>query len=408
MPRLGPRLTHALRASVLAALAALATTGVAAAATDAAFAPPPVPQRWDRAAAARLHAYIARIDSHGLEPTDYQPVALAAAIAAGDSAELERRASASFGLLARDLANGHVRPAQRRGFHLATAALEPRQIALLIDQALTLGNVERVLDGLAPQNAQYRALRSALARLPADAEAERRKIEASLERWRWMPREMGSRHLLVNIPEYRVRLLDGGREIASHRVIVGKPSTPTPQFSTQVSGVILNPTWTVPQSIIAESVGSLVRNHPATARTRGYTWTRSGGTLRVVQQPGPQNSLGQLRLDMPNAFAVYLHDTPSKALFDRETRALSHGCIRTDRPFDLAVTLLAGTGWTRAIIDEVVAGRETRRIALERPVPVYMVYLPVYAGADGSVAYFGDPYGLNDAINRLLDDRRGG
>jgi murein L,D-transpeptidase YcbB/YkuD len=401
-----PKRRRAGRAFCLA-LAAIATAGPGIAAGEAPFTASLAPQRWDRASAAGLLAYIERVDSHGLEPADYAPVALRGAITAGDEAALERQASESFGLLARDLATGHVRPAQRRGFHIATLPLEPARIALLIDQALALRSVDRVLDGLAPQHRQYRALRGALARLPAGADAERRKLEASLERWRWMPRQLGARHLLVNIPEFRVRLLEGSAEIAVHRVIVGKPATPTPQFTAQASGVILNPPWNVPQSIVAESVGRLVRNSPASARARGYTWSRSGGALRVVQQPGPQNALGQMKLDMPNAFTVYLHDTPNKALFDGEDRALSHGCIRTDRPFDLAAILLAGAGWSRAMIDEVVAARRTRRVALDQPVPVHVVYLPAYVAPDGTVGYFADPYALDGAVNRLLDDRVG-
>lgn len=397
------------RAGTAALLGLLALASAGAAASDAVYPPAsvPPPRHWDRAAATELLGYVEHVASHGLEPADYDPEKLAWAIRLGDDAELERQATESFGLLARDLANGHVRPAQRRNFHIATAPLEPRQIALLIDQAIALGQMDEVLDELAPQDAQYQGLRDALARLPAGADEERRKIEVSLERWRWMPRQLGERHLLVNIPEYRVHLLQGGRETALHRVIVGKPSTPTPQFSAAVTGVIFNPTWSVPQSIIAESVGALVRNNPGTARARGYTWSYAGGGLRVVQQPGPQNALGQMKLDMPNPFTVYLHDTPSKALFDEERRVLSHGCIRTDKPFDLATILLAGTGWNRQAIDQTVAGRQTTRVALDRPVPIYVVYMPAYVEADGTVAYFGDPYGLDAAVTRLLDDRAG-
>ena len=391
----------------LAALAAIATACASAQPVDPGPLRLPAPQQWDRTSAAALLTYIQRVDSHGLEPADYAPEDLSRAMTFGDSAALERQASESFGLLARDLANGHVRPAQRNRFHIATPPLPPAQIALLIDQALALGNIGNLLDGLAPQNAQNRGLRSALAALPAGADDERRKIEASLERWRWMPRQMDERHLLVNIPEYRVRLLVDGREIAVHRIIVGKASTPTPQFSAQVTGVIFNPPWNVPQSIVAESVGRLVRNSPGTARARGYTWSHSGGALRVTQQPGPQNALGQMKLDMPNPYTVYLHDTPSKALFDQEERTLSHGCIRTDKPFDLGERLLEDDGWNRAMIDDAVATRRTQRVALSQPMPVYVVYMPAYVAADGSVSYFGDPYSLNGAVNRLLHDRSG-
>lgn len=391
----------------LRGLAVAPALWAAAVAASVPLATDPMPQRWDRQSAAALLAYIERIDTQGLEPADYGPASLRRAIQQGDASDLERQATESFGLVARDLANGHVRPAQRVRFYIATEPLPPARVAVLIDRAIASRDMAGTLNGLAPNNPQYAALRSALAGLPADSDAERRKIEASLERWRWMPRQMGDSHLLVNIPEYRLHVMSEGAEVATHRVIVGKPSTPTPQFSANVAGVILNPPWNVPQSIIAESVGRLVRTSPAVARARGYTWSSSGGRLRVTQQPGPQNALGQVKLDMPNAFTVYLHDTPSKELFGRDVRALSHGCMRTDRPFDLAVRLLAGTDWTRARIDQVVATRKTTRVPLERPMPVYTVYMTAYVQPDGTVGYFNDPYGLDGGINQLLDDGAG-
>ena len=390
-----------------ASLCAFLAVPMACAAAMAAAAPPvsaTPPQRWTRSEATSLLAYIEHIDGHGLEPADYGPDKLRQAIQSGDAAGLEQQTSASFGLVAADLAGGHVPSSQRRQFHIATLSLQPDRIAALIDRAIASDDLAAVLDGLAPHDPQYIALRKALGKLPAGSDEERRKIEASLERWRWMPRQMGERRLIVNIPEYRVHFISDGNEIASHRVIVGKRSTPTPQISAQVTGVILNPTWSVPQSIIRESVGSLVRNNPGTARARGYTWSYAGGGLRVVQQPGPGNALGQLKLDMPNPFTVYLHDTSNRDLFEREDRTLSHGCIRTDKPYDLAALLLAGTDWSRARIDDVVASRRTTRIPLAQPVPVYTVYMTAYVGPDGTVVYSGDPYGLDAAVNRLLDD----
>ena len=394
--------------SCLYGLAAIPMVWIAATAaafpltTDLAVA---APQGWDRMSAAELLIYIERIDSHGLEPADYEPEELSRAIRLGDDGELERQADESFGLVAHDLTNGHVRPGQRRRFYIATEPLESAEIARLIDHALASSNVVGTLDGLAPRTDQYTALRAALGELPASSSAERRKIEASLERWRWMPHEIGEQHLLVNIPEYRLHVLADGKEVASHRVIVGKPQTPTPQFSAEVTGVVFNPSWHVPQSIVAESVGALVRNNPQVARARGYTWSYSGGGLQVTQQPGPGNALGEMKIDMPNPFTVYLHDTSNRELFDRDQRALSHGCIRTDKPFDLARLLLGGTDWTPARIDEVVASRKTTRVALERPMPVYTVYMTAYAAPDGTVSYFDDPYSFDQAINRLLDDR---
>jgi murein L,D-transpeptidase YcbB/YkuD len=141
-----------------------------------------------------------------------------------------------------------------------------------------------------------------------------------------------------------------------------------------------------------------VRKSPATARSRGYKWTTVGGHLQVTQAPGPGNSLGQLKLDMPNPLTVFIHDTPSKALFDREDRTFSHGCIRTQYPFDLAEKLLANVGWGRARIDAAVASRTTTRVGLSAPLPAYIVYLTAVPQANGDVPYLKDPYGLDRSL----------
>ena len=362
-----------------------------------------VPRRWDHQTAGTLLAYIERVGSHGLDPTDYEPVALEEVLAVGDAAQIERQATRSFARLASDLAVGHVKPGNRGNYFIASDDIDATYTAGLIDNAIALGSVAHVLEALAPQNREYYALRAALAQLGPDQADERRKLEVSLERWRWLPRDLGERHVRVNIPDYRLQVMEGAREVATHKVIVGKANTRTPQFSAKVTAVILNPTWTVPQSIIAESVGSLVRNNPQTARARGYTWSYSSGGLRVVQQPGPGNALGQLKLEMTNPLRVYIHDTPSKALFDEEVRTFSHGCIRTQRPFDLAETLLQDAGWTRPEIDSVVAAGKLRRIPLASPVPVYVVYMTAVVDADGRVRFVNDPYGLDAAIAAELD-----
>jgi L,D-transpeptidase YcbB len=385
----------------LIGLTSVATLWALTLAATVAFAQEPAPRQWDAQSAGTLLAYIERIDSHGLDPADYSPTQLRQAIASGNATSIEQQATASFSSVATDLAIGHVKPGRRGRYFIASDPIEPEKVARLIDSAIASGSVARVLDPLAPQNREYAALRAALARLGPGQEDQRKKLEVSLERWRWLPRNLGDRHLLVNIPDYRLQLFDGGRAIDSHRVIVGKVQTPTPQFSAEVTAVILNPSWYVPQSIIAESVGSLVRNRPQVARARGYTWSYSGG-LRVTQQPGPQNALGQMKLEMVNPLSVYIHDTPSKELFERDVRAFSHGCIRTQLPFDLAEVLLKDAGWSRAEIDTGVAARKTQRVPLARPIPVYVTYMTAATGPDGEVRFLDDPYRLDAAIAAQL------
>jgi L,D-transpeptidase YcbB len=338
-----------------------------------------------------------------LNPQDYEPLELQRAIASDDAKDLERQATESFALIADDLVRGRIRPGRRGRYYIASDAIDPIEIARLLDSAIASRQVGAALEKLAPRNPEYRSLRQALARLDSSASSERRQIKVNLERWRWLPRDLGTRHLLVNIPEYRLHLIEGGRVIASHRVIVGKKSTPTPQFSAEVTAVILNPSWHVPQSIIRESVGNLVRSRPAEARRRGYTWAYdAAGRLQVTQRPGPQNALGQMKLEMTNPLSIYIHDTPNKDLFEREERTFSHGCIRTQDPLGLAATLLTGTEWSRDAIDRVVERTATTRAPLTKSLPAYAIYMTAVPEADGSIRYLDDPYNLDPAIAAQL------
>lgn len=354
------------------------------------------PERsWTRAQAGSLLDYGRNIGVHGLDPGDYALPALASALSGSDPAAVNAAATRSFSLIAADMANGRSPPGARRPPSFSGIGLTPKAAADLLDRALASGDVVGPLESLSPAAGEYRALQGVLRTLPPGEADHRRAILATLERWRWLPRDLGGRYILVNLPEYTAWLFEGGAATSTHRVIIGKRSTPTPQFAAAVTGVVINPVWQVPQSIIAESVGKLVRTRPDEARARGYDWEGSGASLRVSQGPGPQNSLGQVKLDMPNSHAVYMHDTPSKALFDRQARTFSHGCVRTEKPFDLAARLLAGTGWDAARINATVATLQTVRVELPRPVPVYLVYLTVRIGPDGAPVYLEDPYRLD-------------
>jgi len=367
-----------------------------------AVAQEPKPVHWDTATAETLLTYIQRIGSQGLKPADYEPNELRKAIDSGDPAVLEKQATESFGLVAEDLAIGHVPPGQRGRYYIAPNSLNPNLVARMIDTAITAHQVSWVLASFAPQNPDYSALRAALAGADGSDPIKRRALQASLERWRWFPHNPGSTYLIVNIPEYRLRLIENGKEIDNHKVIVGQVGKQTPQFQTRVTGVILNPSWHVPQSIVAESVGRLVRSNPASARSHGYSWASVAGHLEVTQGPGPGNSLGQMKLDMPNPLTVFIHDTPSKTLFDKEDRTLSHGCIRTQNPFDLAEKLLANVGWDRSRIDATIASRSTTRVKLAAPLPVYVVYLTAVPSPDGTVSYLKDPYTLDATLAAQL------
>jgi len=358
---------------------------------------------WTRSDAEQLLAYVEQIGSEGLDPRDYDPAGLRRELASGDAAALDSRATATFLHLAADLARGHMRDRRSVGWHIAGPPFDPAAAAAVLNQALASRAVVPALQSLLPDHRQYRLLRAALAATPAQDKAGIERLRANLERWRWMPRRLGDRYLLVNVPAFTVSLVENDRVIERRRVIVGKRSTPTPQFQATVTGVIFNPWWDVPASIVRESVGSLLRRNSALARARGYT--ASGGRIR--QKPGPGNALGQVKLVMPNPFTVYLHDTPSKQLFDEETRAFSHGCIRTQDAIGLAATLLQGVpGWSRPDIDRVVASGRNTEVALARPLPVYIAYLTAAADESGAIATFPDVYGRDGPVVSALVDRQ--
>ncbi|MEK7413004.1 MAG: L,D-transpeptidase family protein, partial [Planctomycetota bacterium] len=199
----------------------------------------------------------------------------------------------------------------------------------------------------------------------------------------------GERYLLVNTASFEASLWDGRKEIGRWEVIVGKTGSPTPVFSARVTGVILNPWWEIPSSIVAESVGALVRNKPAEAARRGYV-VQDG---RYRQRPGAANALGRMKLVMPNPYSVYLHDTPSQSLFERDVRAFSHGCVRVGDALGLATTLLsADPAWNRKRVDGAVAKGLTVKVDLPQPVPVYVTYFTAEPDGNGGIRYFPDIY----------------
>lgn len=193
--------------------------------------------------------------------------------------------------------------------------------------------------------------------------------------------------LVVNIPAFELSLWEGSRRIDRWRVIVGKPQTKTPEFRAEVEAVIVNPWWNVPDSIVRESVGALVRKNPAEARRRGYVW--SGGSYR--QRPGPNNALGLIKLVLPNPFRVGMHDTPSRELFEQEVRAFSHGCIRIQHIDQLAARLIGGDDAPQRISNLIARGR-TVSLRLNKPVPVIVGYFPAEID-EGTLRFHPDIYG---------------
>jgi len=214
---------------------------------------------------------------------------------------------------------------------------------------------------------------------------------------------------MTNIPEYELRLTVNDKIIRTYKTIVGKPGkTATPQLAETVENIVFNPTWTVPQSIVVgEGLGAKALGNPAWARANGYKATKAAdGTISVVQQPGPTNSLGIVKIDMPNPHAIYLHDTPSKNLFNTEKRAYSHGCIRTERALELGITLaiLGGVDKDEAVADS--ASGEYTKVPLAKTMPVYITYFTMGRDINGQLRSFEDIYGRDAPVLASFDQPR--
>jgi L,D-transpeptidase YcbB len=248
------------------------------------------------------------------------------------------------------------------------------------------------------------------------------QIVVNLERWRWLPRELGRHHVVVNAADARLHVLVDGRPVLASRVVVGDPRHPTPVVQAWVDAVVLHPRWNVPTSIAVEEIlprlrenrRYLAENDIVVLERResdpfglAIDWAAIPADrfpFRLQQQPGPDNPLGRIKLDIPNRFDVYLHDTPTRALFARPVRTASHGCIRVERAADLAVHVLEdeGQGWTRQRLADALDAGETQRIPLTRPLPVYILYWTAFVEADGSVQFREDVYGRDRRLAGAL------
>ncbi|MBV7265486.1 L,D-transpeptidase family protein [Erythrobacter ani] len=253
-------------------------------------------------------------------------------------------------------------------------------------RALQNNQLDLYLRSIRPSHPYYARLVDALSE---EKDADRRAIIVSnLARWRWLPARMGERYLLVNIAAQQLTLWEGGVVKGRWRVIVGKPVTRTPVFTSQVTGVVLNPWWEIPSSIAAEGIASFVRRSPSAARARGYIFQNG----RYRQMPGDNNALGRMKLVMPNPYSVFLHDTSSRELFEKDRRFFSHGCIRVDRALSFAATLLRRDGWDLARIEEEVTGGKTQTVFLSEHIPLYVAYFTAEPSLSGGVRIWEDVY----------------
>jgi len=355
---------------------------------------------WTLTDAQALLKTIRGIGKEGLIPADYQPDALAAAIAAGPGDPLDQEASRVFGWLIEDLRDGRTPMTDRVQWFAVDPDQDNEPTSQVMAQALSAHDVAGVVAELAPTNPDYAALK---ARLAETTDPTLRKlIQINMDRWRWLPHDLGQVYLMTNVPEFQLRLVVNNKIIRTYKTVVGKPGrTATPQLAEKVTAVVFNPTWTVPQSIVkGEGLGAKVLANPGWAKAAGYKATKGAdGTVYVVQQPGPSNALGLMKIDMPNPHAIYLHDTPSKQYFNDDVRAFSHGCIRTERAVELGMTMaMLGAGMSpQEAADTSRSGKYTK-VAMTRSFPVYLTYFTYARSIDGDLKPFDDLYGRDKPV----------
>jgi murein L,D-transpeptidase YcbB/YkuD len=296
----------------------------------------------------------------------------------------------------------------------ATGDIEPRAGAEAgpFDEEVERAVIEfQRRQGLATDGVVGPATRAAL-NVPVEERIE--QIEMNMERHRWLPKDLGRRHILVNIADFRLSVVEDGKSVESMRVVVGRRYRMTPVFSAIMTYLVLNPYWEVPPTIAKEDVLPSVRkdvSYLAEKNMRVFDgwgadavevdpttvdWSRvSPGDLsyRFRQDPGPENSLGRIKFMFPNKYQIYLHDTPAKDLFARPERAFSSGCIRVEKPLDLADYLLQGAEtWSRERLEAALSDPRERTITLPDPIPVHLLYWTAFVDEDGKVNFRNDIY----------------
>ncbi|MGZ5479299.1 MAG: L,D-transpeptidase family protein [Candidatus Aminicenantales bacterium] len=301
---------------------------------------------------------------------------------------------------------------------------EPAPEPELFDDALEAG-LKQFQDrhGLEPDGAVGAATAAAL----NTSAAERLKqLRANLERWRWITEELGDRFIMVNVAGYRVSVFEAGQAVLFMPAIVGRAYRQTPDFSGKISAITFNPAWNVPPKLAREDILPKLKKDPSYLKKKGFRvfeswsdgareidgaavdWTQikaNGLSFKFRQDPGPQNALGRILFLFPNKFDVYMHDTPERWLFNQAVRDFSSGCIRIEKPLDLALYALGDNpSWTKEKILAIIASGETKVIPLRKPLPVHILYWTAWLGVDGRVQFRQDIYLRDAALVRALEE----
>jgi murein L,D-transpeptidase YcbB/YkuD len=300
-------------------------------------------------------------------------------------------------LRARLAATGDLPPVPApAGATTPNAGAQPQPAALYDDAVASAVSKFQKRHGL---EVTGKADKDTLAELNVPVQDRIRQLQVNLERWRWLPGTFGERYILVNVPEFRLDLVEAGKPVYAMRVVVGKEQSRTPAFSDQMTYIELNPSWNVPDSIAEKEILPKLASNP------GYLSSHNMEMVdgRIRQRPGKDNPLGQIKFMFPNEFDIYLHDTPADHLFDRAERDFSHGCIRLEKPIELAGILLKGDPkWTPESIQAAIDSGEPKTITLPKPIAVHILYWTAWADADGTVEFRKDIYNHDAELEQAL------
>jgi murein L,D-transpeptidase YcbB/YkuD len=404
-------------------------------------------------AAQRIAAEIGRADEWGLDASDFAlPAALSTDAPATDLIEAELKLAVAILTYARHARGGRMNPSDLSlSIDRTPPLIEPKRV---LDEITASAEPDAYLRKLHPQHPEferlrqlYLALRAAPAPAPEPAAAEEpagkggkskakaksakaaepatppvRRVLLNMEQWRWMPESLGDMYVWVNIPEFTLRVVRNGEVIHTERVITGKPENQTPIFSDEMETVVFHPSWGVPNSIkVKELLPGLLRGHDTLTRNglraeyRGQPvdpesvdWAEVDiRNLHVYQPPGAANALGVVKFVFPNRHDVYMHDTPTKNLFNAEMRAFSHGCMRVRNPMRLAEIVMAHSdGWNAdRVAQQVKRGPQNNNVELKTHIPVHITYFTVSVDDAGKPQYFRDIYGHERRIQLGLEGK---
>ena len=398
-------------------------------------------------------AEIGRADDWGLSAADFALPSNAAGNGPDALAEAEARLTLAVLKYARHARGGRFDPTRLSDALDRTPNLiEP---AKLLQEIATAPEADTYLRKLHPQHPQFERLRQLLLAVragkieapppPVAEEAEQpakgrkgkksakatkpatpppltaERVLVNMEQWRWMPDDLGKLHAVVNIPEFTLRVVKESAVIHTERVVVGTPSNPTPIFSKEMRTVVFQPGWGVPSGIKVKELlprllagGDPITGRGLVVRYRGREADPSSIDWRavdirkvsIVQPPGPSNALGMVKFLFPNKHDVYMHDTPSKSLFNAEMRAFSHGCVRVRNPMRFAEIVFAETGgWSPSRVASLARGKPENEVAVPAPLSVHMTYFTVTVDDAGKAHTYRDIYGHEPRIRAGFEGR---